>query len=154
MVMKIKWPGLLSLPFALFCLQTLTGCPGVGDRMRFDETAQVRAVGDKVCFSVSEAQDYQPAIISINPRNTTSFEKKFTDNPNLSVKEGVLCIPPAFYRFPDKGQFIVEYVLTSPTHRETPRKVVVGLEISQGRIYNVPLTDMEISRPYSEVNKQ
>lgn len=144
---RMLWFVLLSG----ICLLTLTGCPGSGDRMRSDETAEVSRVGQDVCFRVTDAQDYQPAIISINLRNTPSSEKKFTDGPDLLVKAGLLCIPPSFYRFPDVGQFIVEYVLTSKKHEDEPRKVVVVLEISNGRIYNVTPTDMEMTRPYDEM---
>jgi hypothetical protein len=128
----------------------LTGCPGSGDQIRFDETALVSRMGEDVCFRVSDAQDYKPAIISINPRHTPSREKKFTDNPGLLILNGMLCIPPSFYRFPNEGQFIVEYVLTSVNRESEPRKVVVTLAISNGRIYNTKPSYQEITRPYGE----
>ncbi len=146
---QFLWSGAFLFP----CILMLTGCPGPGDRMRFDETAQVNVVGDKVCFSVTDPLDYRPADIAINPRGTPSKNKAFTFDPDLTVTEGELCIPPSFYRFPDKGQFIVEYVLTSQHHKNEPRKVVVTFESKNGRIYNVPPNNMEISRPYGEVSK-
>lgn len=137
----------------LVCLLTLTGCPGSGDRIRFDETTQVSRVGKDVCFRVLNSQGYQPAIISINLRHTPSIEKTFTDDPDVIIKNGLLCISPSFYSFPEKGQFIVEYVLTSKKHNHEPRKFVVTLEINKGRIYNVPPTDKEITRPYNEISE-
>lgn len=141
---RLLWSALLSG----MCLYMLTGCPGPGDRMRFDETALVIQQGDSVCFNVTDAQDYQPADIGINPRGTLSKEKDFNFAPNLSVFDGELCIPPSFYRFPDKGQFLIEYVLASKTHDDEPRSFVITLEINKGRIYNVTPTERDISLPY------
>ena len=138
------WSALLSA----MGLLVLTGCPGPGDRMTPDETATVSRRGDNVCFTVTNAQDYQPADIGINPRGTPSKHKDFNFSPDLTVTDGQLCIPPSFYRFPDKGQFIIEYLLTSKTHKEAPRNVVVILEINQGRFYNVTPTEREITLPY------
>ncbi|WP_244263010.1 putative T6SS immunity periplasmic lipoprotein [Yersinia mollaretii] len=150
----LKFRFLCSGLLCLICLLTLTGCPGIGDRVRFDETAQVRIVGDDVCFLVADAQDYQPADMGINPRGTASKNKTFIFEPNLTVANGKLCIPPSFYHFPDKGQFIVEYILISKKYKDEPRKVVVTLEVMDGHIYNIPPNDMEITRPYSEMNKE
>lgn len=106
---RVLWSALLSG----VCLFMLTGCPEPGNRMRFDETAQVSQQGDNVCFNVTDAQDYQPADIGINSRGIPSKEKNFNFTPDLTVANGKLCIPPSFYRFPDKGHFIIEYVLIS-----------------------------------------
>lgn len=153
MVSRLACHYLRSSLLFFICLETLTGCPGSGDRLRFDETTQVSRVGKDVCFNIINAQDYQPAIISINPRHTPSREKEFTDNPELLIANGLLCIPPSFYRFPTKGQFIVEYVLTSKRHEDAPRKFVITLEITNGHIYNVPPTSREITRPYGEITE-
>lgn len=139
---------LLSVLFSGASLLVLTGCPGPGDRMTPDETAQVSQKGDNVCFTVTDAQDYQPSDIGINPRGTPSRGKDFNFSPNLTVANGQLCIPPSFYRFPDKGQFIVEYLLKSGTHKDAPRNVVVTVEVNHGRIYNVTPTEREIFLPY------
>lgn len=130
------------------CLLILTGCPGPGDRMLPDETAIVSKQGENVCLNVPDAQDYQPADIGINPRGTPSKNKNFNFSPGLSVIDRKLCIPPSFYRFPDKGQFIIEYILISKKHDDEPRKFVVTMEINNGRIYNVTPTEREISLPY------
>ncbi|QUG74106.1 hypothetical protein GKQ23_03385 [Erwinia sp. E602] len=116
--------------------------------MRFDETAVVSQQGDNVCFNVNDAQDYQPADMGINRRGIASKEKKFNFSPELKVTDGKLCIPPTFYHFPDKGQFLVEYVLKSKKNEDKPRSVVVTLEIKNGRIYNVTPTEREIFLPY------
>lgn len=142
---KFGWACLL-IPF---CLVTLTGCPGQGDRMNFDETALIHVVGDKVCFLVADALDYQPADMGINRRGTLAKKKHFVFNPDLKVTDGELCLPPSFYRFPQTGQFLIEYILVSK--KGPPRKVVVALEIVEGRISSVPPDDSEMARPYSEM---
>ncbi|HHL2499694.1 TPA: putative T6SS immunity periplasmic lipoprotein [Yersinia enterocolitica] len=91
-VFRVLWSAFL--PDA--CLLMLTGCPGPGDRGRFDETAQVSQQGDSVCFNVTDAQDYQPADIGIHSRGISSKEKNFNFTPNLTVSDGKLCIPPSF----------------------------------------------------------
>lgn len=111
MVKLIQRCTLWSVLLSGLCLLVLTGCPGLGDRMTSDETALVRREGDSVCSNVTDAQDYQPASIGINPRGTPSKEKNFNFSPDLTATDGQLCIPPSFYRFPGKGQFIVEYLL-------------------------------------------
>jgi hypothetical protein len=139
---------------SLICLLALTGCPGGrGDQIHFAETTTVNRVDNNVCFRVQDVNDYQPTIIAINPRNIpVSSEKHFTYMPNLRIAGGQLCIPPFFYHFPDNGQFIVEYVLTSQAKDDKPRKVVVGVEIIDGHVSKLPLTDREITR--SQENKQ
>ncbi|WMY72558.1 hypothetical protein RHD99_13820 [Buttiauxella selenatireducens] len=148
MVKQIKTRVLCAAFLSGVCLLMLTGCPGPGDRMRPDETAQVDLQGENVCFNVTEAQDYQPADMAINPRGTLSKNKNINFSPDLKVSDGKLCIPPSYYRFPDKGQFIVEYVLTSAKHDSEPRRFVVTLEINHGHIYNVTPTESEIALPY------
>src|SRR5436190_13076600 len=136
---RVLWAALLSgVP-----LQMLIGCPGPGDRARFDETAQVIQQGDSVCFNIPDAQGYQLADIGINPRGTPSKEKHFSFTPGLRIDEGTLCIPPSFYRFPGKGQFIIEYVLISKKHDDEPRNFVITLEINKGHVYNVTPTERE-----------
>lgn len=137
-------PAIFLFPTMLM----LTGCPGPGDRMRFDETAQVSVVEESVCFSIAEPQDYQPKDMGINPREIPSKNKNFNFSPGLKVTDGKLCIPPSFYRFPDKGQFIVEYLLTSEKHQGEPRNFVVTLEVNHGHVYNVTPTEREIFLPY------
>ncbi|WP_210405534.1 MULTISPECIES: putative T6SS immunity periplasmic lipoprotein [unclassified Leclercia] len=133
----------------LFCLPVLTGCPG--DRWRFDEEATASTRGDNICFAIPDAEDYQPVNIAINPRGTLPGEEKIIFFPPIRVEKGLLCLSPSFYHFPDKGQFIISYVLQSKSHKDTPRRMVSGVEISRGCIFNIPLTDMEIVRPYSEM---
>lgn len=151
--MKKLIPRLVHSTLLLISLITLTGCPGSGDRLRPDEEATVTRAGTSLCFGVPDAEDYQPANIAINTRGTEFKEREITFSPALSVTDGQLCVPSSFYAFPDKGQFIVSYVLTSKRHEDEPRRMVSGLEISQGRVFNIPLTDMEILRPYSEMSK-
>lgn len=53
--------------------------------------------------------------------------------------------------FPDKGQFIVRSVLHSERDKDTPRIMVAGIEIADGCIFDIPLNDMEVVRPYGEL---
>ncbi|WP_260471567.1 putative T6SS immunity periplasmic lipoprotein [Enterobacter hormaechei] len=136
--------------FSGLCLVILTGCPGPGDRFIPHETTSVSKQGKNVCFNIKDAQDYQPVDIGINPRGIPLKEKDFNFSPELTIVDGKLCIPPSFYHFPDNGRFIVEYILISKKHDE-PRKFVVGVGINHGVVYNFPLTDREIARPYGSI---
>jgi hypothetical protein len=151
-MVSIIRPHYFSAFLFLFCIPVLTGCPG--DRWQFDEETTVSTSGDNICFSVPDAEDYQPVNIAINPRGTPHREQHITVNPPLRVVNGRLCIPPSFHTFPEKGQFIVSYVLQSEHHKEPPRKMVSAVEIAGGCIFNIPLTDMEIVRPYSEMKNR
>lgn len=137
--------------FSGLSLVILTGCPGPGDRFIPHETTSVSKQGKNVCFNITDAQDYQPADIGINLRGTPSKEKNFNFSPELKIADGKLCIPPSFYHFPDNGKFIVEYILVSKKHEDEPRKFVVGVGINNEQIYNFPLTDREIARPYGSI---
>lgn len=139
------------LLLSVFCLLNLTGCPGAGDRMRFDETAQASRKGDDVCLSISDAQDYQPVDMGINSRGTPSKEKYFNFSPGLKIVDGALCIPPSYYYFLNDNKYIVEFVLSSVQRNDEPRGFVVGVGVSKGQVYNFPLTDREISRPYGSI---
>ncbi len=141
---RIRYAFLLSLTL-------LAGCPGHGDYLRPDEIATVSTRGDNVCFSVPEPEDYQPVSISIDPRGTRFRERQITFDPTLRIVNGQLCIPPSFHHFPDKGQFIVRYVLHSERHKDTPRRMVAGVEIAGECIFDIPLNDMEAVRPYGEL---
>lgn len=145
--MKILWFVLLSS----MCLLTLTGCPGPGDRFIPPETTSVIKQGKNVCFNITDAEDYQPADMGINPRGTPSKEKDYNFSPNLTIIDGLLCIPPSFYQFPDKGKFIVEYILISKKHDDEPREFVVGVGVNHGQVYNIPLNEREIARPYGSI---
>ncbi|WP_017803113.1 putative T6SS immunity periplasmic lipoprotein [Winslowiella toletana] len=139
---NIKLHSLLLLS-SLFAL---TGCPGSGDRLKADETTTVNKVGSDICFLVPDAEDYQPTLIAINPRGTPPKNLSVTDMPDLAIQNGKLCIPPSFHQFPEEGQFIVQYILASKSDKDSRRSVVTGLEFSDGRVHNIPLTDQEITR--------
>lgn len=150
MVIK-RYSSLFFRGLALSFIFLLAGCPGQGDRLQLDETTQVNLTGANVCFHISNAQDYQPAIISINPRGTPLKNQAFVDNPSLLIKSDQLCIPPSFYKFENNKKYIVEFVLVSARNVDEPRKFVVGVGLSQGQVYNFPLTDLEILRPYGSI---
>ena len=82
-----------SLLLAFFCLPILTGCPGPGDRFRFDETAQVSKKGDNVCVNIDNAQDYQPVDMGINLRGTPSKEKVLFPFPRPPQKNLLIFLP-------------------------------------------------------------
>lgn len=151
MVKVFSFRMFLPVVFSGLCLVILTGCPGPGDRFIPHETTSVSKQRENVCFNVTEAQDYQPADIGINPRGTPSKEKDFNFSPELTIVDGKLCIPPSFYDFPDSGRFIVEYTLVSKKYNDKPRKFVVGVGVNNGQVYNFPLTDREIARPYGSI---
>ncbi|ELX2369648.1 hypothetical protein QK227_002883 [Salmonella enterica] len=137
----------LTVPFVFL----LAGCPGKGDQLQLDETTQVKLVSDSICFRITNPRDYQPAIISINLRGTPPKKQGFIDNPSLSIRSEQLCIPPSFYQFADNGKYIVDFVLTTAGNVDEPRKFVVGVGIAHGQVYNFPLTDKEILRPYGSI---
>jgi hypothetical protein len=85
MVRRNYFIKLNSLLLTFFCLPILTGCPGPGDRFRFDETAKVSKKGDNVCVNIDNAQDYQPVDMGINLRGTPSIEKDFNFSPALRL---------------------------------------------------------------------
>lgn len=134
----------------LFSLPLLTGCPG--DRWRFDEETTVSIMGGNICFAVPDAEDYQPVNIAINPRGTLPSQENIIFRPALRIENSYLCLPPSFYLFPDKGQYIISYVLRSKRHEDTPRRMVAGIEIHNKCIFAIPLTDMEAVRPYGELS--
>ncbi|MCE9994311.1 hypothetical protein LZ633_20245 [Enterobacter asburiae] len=116
-----------------------------------DETALASRKSGKVCIEIKEAQDYQPVAIAINLRGTPSKEKKYNFSPKLVVSEGELCIPSDFYSFRNGNKYIVEFILRSNRNANESRSFVVGIGVNNNQIYNYPLTDREISRPYSSI---
>lgn len=146
-----KYVKLLFNTIMFSCVFLLAACPGQGDRFRPEETTQVELINDNVCFPITNAMDYQPAIISINPKGTPPKQQSFIDNPSLSIESKQLCISPSFYHFADNGKYIVEFVLSSEKKFDEPRKFVIGVGINHRQVYNFPLTDREISRPYGSI---
>ncbi|EQA2937516.1 putative T6SS immunity periplasmic lipoprotein [Escherichia coli] len=144
----IKLSSLLSL---FFCLSILTGCPGKGDRMRFEETAPASRKGDNICVRIDNAQDYQPVDMGINLRGTPSKEKDFDFSPDLKVIEGELCIPPSYYHFENGNKYIVEFILHPTMDNKEARSFVVGVSVNNNQVYNFPLTDREFARPYGSI---
>ncbi|WP_206404123.1 putative T6SS immunity periplasmic lipoprotein [Erwinia billingiae] len=150
-MVKKRYSGLFFRGVTVPFIFLLAGCPGQGDRLQLDETTQVNLIGDNVCFHIANAQDYQPAILSINLRGTPLKKQAFIDNPSLSIKSDKLCIPSSFYKFESNKKYIVDFVLVSDRNVDEPRKFVVGVGIDHGQVYNFPLTDKEILRPYGSI---
>lgn len=138
----------------LFCigLLMLTGCPGPGDRMRMDETSLATWKSGEVCISIENPQDYQPVAIVISLRRTPSREKNYDFSPRLSISDGRLCIPPSYYHFLNGNKYVVEFVLHAARKNVEPRNFVVGVGVNNNQIYNFPLTDREIVRPYDSID--
>ncbi|EOE6856948.1 putative T6SS immunity periplasmic lipoprotein [Cronobacter sakazakii] len=141
--------NLLFLSFA--CVSILTGCPGPGDIMRFDETAKVSSRGRDVCINIDNAQDYQPVDIGINLRGIPPKEKKFDFSSGLRISAGELCIPPSYYSFENGNKYIVEFVLHATSGDKDPRSFVVGVGVNNNHVYNFPLSEREFARPYGSI---
>lgn len=124
----------------------LAGCPGRGDRLKADETTVVSKQGEDVCFFVPDAKNYQPTLISINPRGTLPQNLSVIDSPKLSIRNNALCIPPEFYEFPDKGQYIVQFILKIPGDWDSVRSVVTSIEFTGKSVKTIHLSDSEILR--------
>ncbi|WP_151038460.1 putative T6SS immunity periplasmic lipoprotein [Erwinia billingiae] len=152
-MVKLINRNLCYVPLVFFILPLLVGCPWSGDQWRFDEEAPIIIKGNSICLNVVNPEGYQPKNIAINPRGTHTKDQGITFNPELSLVGNQLCIPPTFYHFPNEGQFIISTVLTSTVNISEPRRLVAAVEISQGIITSIPLTDLEIVRPYSEMVK-
>lgn len=134
----------------LLCLPLLSGCP-MGDRVdqRYKpaETAPVMVKNAQVCFTIKDAEDYQPAFISIAPRITPYKERWYQQAPRLTVKEGEMCIPPGLYKFPDSGEFITTFVLSSKSKAQTTafntRRFNVAFAIDAGHAKPIAVNDSE-----------
>lgn len=153
MVMPIIFRVLRASLLAVICLQTLTGCPGPGDRLKPDEEGHVIFNNGNVCFSVTGGDDYVLKYISINPRGTKSKDEKIIFNPQLSIINELLCIPPSFYKFNKDGQYFIQASFDSFNHADRSRRIVSALEVSKGLVYSIRPNDMEILRPYDEMIK-
>lgn len=138
---------------AVICLQTLTGCPGPGDRVKPDEEGHIVVNNGNVCFSVNDGDDYVLKYISINPRGTKPKDEKVIFNPQLRVSNGLLCIPLSFYKFNNNGQYFIQASFSSLRHADRPRRIVSALEVSKGEVHSIRPNDMEILRPYDEMIK-
>lgn len=137
-------------PLFLTSVFFLTGCPGRGDRLIADETTTVSRQHENVCFYVPDAKNYRVSLIAINPRGIPSGQYKVRDLPDLHIINSELCITPEFYRFPDKGQFIVNYILEKPGEPNTIRSVATGIEFSGNNVTTFRLADNETVRKYGD----
>ncbi|AXU96662.1 hypothetical protein CI789_16425 [Erwinia persicina] len=148
-IFRVMRAGLL----AVICLQTLTGCPGPGDRLKPDEEGHIIVNDGSVCFSVNGGDDYVLKYISINPRGTKPKDEKIIFSPQLRINNEFLCIPPSFYKFNKDGQYFIQASFASFRHADRPRRIVSALEVSKGVVHSIRPNDMEILRPYDEMIK-
>lgn len=139
--------------FAVICLQTLTGCPGPGDRVKPDEEGHIVVNNGNVCFSVNDGDDYVLKYISINPRGKKPENERVIFNPQLRISNELLCIPPSFYNFNNNGQYFIQASFSSLRHADSRRRIVSALEVSKGVVHSIRPNDMEILRPYDEMIK-
>lgn len=144
---------LFSVFFIIFSL-LLNGCQWGHVKYYPDETASAVLKDNSICFSIPDSCDYYPAFISINPRNTPSKEKTIINKPDIKIVDGQLCIPPHIYDFPaiSPVPYIVELILQAKHKR--PRNFVMGFDLDEHRVNNIHLTDMEITKPYNEMDNQ
>ncbi|WP_428945850.1 putative T6SS immunity periplasmic lipoprotein [Pantoea sp. FN060301] len=153
MVIPIISRVLRASLLAVICLQTLTGCPGPGDRLKPDEEGYIIVNDGSVCFSVNGGDDYVLKYISINPRGTKSKDEKIIFSPQLRISNELLCIPPSFYKFNKDGQYFIQASFASLRHADRPRRIVSALEVSKGVVHSIRPNDMEILRQYDEMIK-
>ncbi|WP_448669364.1 putative T6SS immunity periplasmic lipoprotein [Enterobacter mori] len=153
MVISIIFRVLCASLLAVICLQTLTGCPGPGDRLKPDEEGHIIVNDGSVCFSVIGGDDYVLKYISINPRGIKPQDEKIIFTPQLQVSNELLCIPPSFYNFKKDGQYFIQASFAAFRHSDRPRRIVSALEVSKGVIHSIRPNDMEILRPYDEMIK-
>lgn len=95
----------------------LTGCPGLGDRMSLDETAQVSRQGNDVCMSINDARDYQPADMGINLRGMPPKEKNLTSRQALRL----LMVHCAFLRLTTISWMVINILLNSCFIQQTTK---------------------------------
>lgn len=143
---------ILLIIISLFSLLILTGCPWGQVRIYPDETAKAVLIDGLICFYIPNDEGYSPVFLSINPRSTPSKDKAFIDKPDIHIESGRLCLTSDVYSSPlESGrQYILEVILQSKDDR--PRHFVIGFEMTGGRVLDVHLTDMEILRPYDEMD--
>lgn len=153
MVRTMIFQVLRASLFAIICLQSLTGCPGSGDRLTPDEEGHVSVKDGAVCFSVADSDDYALKYISINPRGTKFRDEKIIFSPSLKIDNELLCIPPSFYKFDENGQYYIRASFASLEYADHPRRIVSALEVSKGVVHSIRPNDMEILRPYDEMIK-
>lgn len=153
MVISIIVRVLCTSLLAVICLQTLTGCPGPGDRLKPDEEGHIIVNDESVCFSVNDGDDYVLKYISINPRGIKQQDEKIIFNPQLRISNELLCIPPSFYNFNKDGQYFIQASFASFRHSDRPRRIVSALEVNKGMIHGIRPNDMEILRPYDQMIK-
>lgn len=153
MVISMTFRGLRASLLAVVFLQTLTGCPGPGDRLRPDEEGHIIVNGGNVCFSVNGGDDYVLKYISINPRGTKPKDEKIIFSPQLRISHEMLCIPPSFYKFDKDSQYYIQASFASLMYADRPRRIVSALEVSNGEVHSIRPNDMEILRPYDEMIK-
>lgn len=153
MVIPIIFRVLRAILLAVICLQTLTGCPGLGDRLEPDEEGHIIFNNGSVCFSVNGGDDYVLKYISINPRETNPKDERIIFSPQLRINNELLCIPPSFYDFNKDGQYFIQASFASLKHIGCTRRIVSALEVSKGVVHNIRPNDMEILRPYDEMIK-
>lgn len=137
--------------FSLFYFVTLTGCPGIGDRLAPDEEGHIIVYEEGVCFSFNNGDNYILKYISINPRGTRLRDEKIILNPPLHIVNAFICIPSSLYKFNKDGQCFIRANFTFLKNSTYSRRIFSALEVSNGVVHNIRSDDMEILRPYDEM---
>jgi hypothetical protein len=130
--MEFVMVNIIKALILILPLYALVGCPTMGDRFKPNETTTVSEIDDAVCFYVSKSNNYQPTSIIISPIKTPIQKREFIYEPNLTIKNNQMCISESFYKFSKNGKYYIDYVLTSNKKSFEPRRVVLGLEFTNG----------------------
>lgn len=123
-IQKLLLPALLS--------SLLTGCWLLGDRFPQDEIGQVARTNAGFCFQIKGARDYDIHYLSIRDRNAPERSGFNKLRPNLKIADNQLCIPEAYYQFPDSGEIRVDIGLDAPTKMMGRRYIVSEFRIVKG----------------------
>ncbi|WP_157868031.1 putative T6SS immunity periplasmic lipoprotein [Erwinia billingiae] len=124
----------------------LTGCPGIGDRGRHDETIPAVRNGKDICFPVTHSKGYVPTYLSINLRDTPPKAQRNRIVGDINFLNDKLCLSPAEFEPAENKEYIVKFILKKTTGDDSIRSFVVGVKVSGGHVEGFPLNESEISR--------
>ncbi|MBP2155670.1 MULTISPECIES: putative T6SS immunity periplasmic lipoprotein [Erwinia] len=134
--------------FPLLISSLLTGCWLLGDYTPLDEIGQVSRTNSGFCFQIKRPGDYYVHYLSIRDRNAPERSGFNRELPALSIAKNQVCIPQAYYHFPNSGEINVEFALRSPTKKMKRRWIASEFRMVDGepqpftpREYSVPTAD-------------
>ncbi|WP_212816083.1 putative T6SS immunity periplasmic lipoprotein [Erwinia rhapontici] len=126
----------------------LTGCGMLGYYVSPYEIAQVSKNNTGLCFQITKPGDYYVHYLSIRDRNAPEMSGFNRLLPALKITSNQMCIPEAYYKFPENGEINVDIALHSPTKVMKRRNIVSEFRMVNGepqpftpREYSVPTAD-------------